>query len=610
MFNKETELVALHFSDTSLIALRLDTKGSKYSISAVSSVALKPGVIEDGRILSLPDLTVAVTQLFAAAKPQALKPKEVVICLPESKVFSVVVSLPSSISASETVDSLRRKVSEVIPVDEQLLVADYQKRQIGEQVEYFYAATYQTVLDDFTKLFDGLQIKIRLATTESLALAKVLGPAEAKQTAVLLDIGARTTIASIVTNQYIRETVTIANAGDVWTKVVMEEQKISWEEAEKKKQSIGVVSSPDNTVAPLLLPYLQRWSAEIKLFISYWQQGHSETIATVILTGGSAQLPGLAEYLQSALGLPTILGQPPAEMSLGSMSFFSSAPVLGLALMAADEQYDDINFVSPKLKNLKRPVTKPTVVVKAPSVVSTPVMIKARSNRRPIILLTMLIVALAVFGFVWWRSVSPTSSFGQLIALSDNVVDGQTMNITFVVAVNNSTSTPSISQPVIQGTAENKTLSLSAKRPTDAERQRVKDGITVIDAVPTTPAEAYQALLDGEVNALWQGGISDLTATYVATGRTVIPYYVSSEISTSTPSLSRFIAADGQTISLAVNFRFLAIERPIFLTLIQGLWQEKYQQELPSDYQLQHVKISTLTPGLYQVNITVVTSPK
>ena len=70
----------------------------------------------------------------------------------------------------------------------------------------------------------------------------------------------------------------------------------------------------------------------------------------VVLTGGGAQLPGLADFAQGALGRPVRIGSPPTMLGLPPGNATpSSSTLVGLLLYAAAEPVD-IRAIGPKWK--------------------------------------------------------------------------------------------------------------------------------------------------------------------------------------------------------------------------------------------------------------------
>ena len=61
----------------------------------------------------------------------------------------------------------------------------------------------------------------------------------------------------------------------------------------------------------------------------------------VVLTGGGAQLPGLADYVQAALARPVRIGAPPTMLGLPpGHATPSSSTLVGLVLYAAADPVD------------------------------------------------------------------------------------------------------------------------------------------------------------------------------------------------------------------------------------------------------------------------------
>ncbi|OYX62104.1 MAG: cell division protein FtsA [Novosphingobium sp. 32-60-15] len=73
-----------------------------------------------------------------------------------------------------------------------------------------------------------------------------------------------------------------------------------------------------------------------------------QTGQQVVLTGGGAQLPGLADYAQSALGRPVRIGSPPTMLGLPpGHATPSSSTLVGLVLFAAADPVDIRTIGSP-----------------------------------------------------------------------------------------------------------------------------------------------------------------------------------------------------------------------------------------------------------------------
>jgi hypothetical protein len=409
-----------------------------------------------------------------------------------------------------------------------------------------------------------------------------------------------------VTDHYVRESVTIANAGDVWTKVIMQDQSLAWEEAETKKKTLGIVTTPDNTVAPLILPWIQRWLAEIKLNLTYWQQNHSEKISRIVLAGGSSQLPGLVEYVQTTLELPVSIGQAPQGLSLDSINLSKYLTVLGLAIMAIDEKLDDINFILPKLKNLKRTesvkkVSLPNTAKINDTVVAT-ASPKTKHNRRSLLLLVILIVAILLFAAIWWRSQISTPA--QFVPSQTGTMDYQNADVIFTAIIDNSTTTPNDGKPLIAAALFEQSLSFKDKKIGSGDWQTLKAEVTKAGGNPANSNDLYQMLLDDQVKGLWLDSVPTLTTQFGA-DRTVLGQYLDYSVTTSSPSASQIVVGSDQLFSLSARYHFLTVSTQDLQKILQTSWNDSYQQSLPANYKIMNIVISPLVKSIYQVHLTI-----
>ena len=163
------------------------------------------------------------------------------------------------------------------------------------------------------------------------------GPA-VKGLVFVLDIGANTTELAIGRGGLIMAVRTIFLAGNNLTVTLQRELDVPLAAAEAFKKKYGLLArvkrnkdsileihddKPENKlavkIAGLLAARVDQISAEIKRTLAYYAEqipGPDMRIAKVVLTGGSADLPGLAEYLGGELGVPVEILRPLEKFDL------------------------------------------------------------------------------------------------------------------------------------------------------------------------------------------------------------------------------------------------------------------------------------------------------
>jgi len=130
--------------------------------------------------------------------------------------------------------------------------------------------------------------------------------------AVLINIGASTTNINVVKNAISVFTRDFALGGNAVTEAIQAHHGLSFEEAEKLKISGPAAASQRGEFEEELLSYADPIVLEIERSIDYFRSTYegNEEIKEIILSGGSALLPRLAQEVSDRLRLPVSLADP------------------------------------------------------------------------------------------------------------------------------------------------------------------------------------------------------------------------------------------------------------------------------------------------------------
>ena len=118
--------------------------------------------------------------------------------------------------------------------------------------------------------------------------------------AVLVDFGAAGTVVAILVDGQAVYTTTFPIGGDTLTEAIAKQQECSFEAAEGLKRACNVAVTPGELEA--LAAGLDNWLDELKGVLTEWTREHpdldlSAESFVVVLSGGAAAQPGLAEHL-------------------------------------------------------------------------------------------------------------------------------------------------------------------------------------------------------------------------------------------------------------------------------------------------------------------------
>ena len=147
-------------------------------------------------------------------------------------------------------------------------------------------------------------------------------------TMALLDIGAVTTDVNIITNGKFALTRNIAIAGDAFTNALKPvTRKTEWDDLEAAKFQVNMAALLDSDATPealalaqALQPTVDELLREVRRSINYYQsqltdtansnlpvgitaESGGTTVAKIVISGGSARMQGLAQYMSARLGI-------------------------------------------------------------------------------------------------------------------------------------------------------------------------------------------------------------------------------------------------------------------------------------------------------------------
>ena len=158
---------------------------------------------------------------------------------------------------------------------------------------------YQTVATTAGLNINFYEIEIFSATRSSMGhgIAPVL----------VVDLGAATTKMYIVEKGVVRLTHLVTSGGQHMTETLARSLSWEFEKAERVKRERGLVESSaygadeNERIKEALLSTLTRVFSEIDRVLLSYGQRYNKNVSHVLLTGGGASLPGLAEHAKQSL---------------------------------------------------------------------------------------------------------------------------------------------------------------------------------------------------------------------------------------------------------------------------------------------------------------------
>jgi len=332
----------LDFGNHSIKVVQIKGADKKPQLTAYGSVATPFGVIRSENLEHQKQLAQVAKEL---TKSVGIKTKKVVVALPESAIFTRLVTLPQ-MKEEEIESSIYWEAKQYIPVDISEVQLDWMEvgeTKVGDitQKRVLIAAAPKTLVELYVKIVELAGFEPIALETEAIANVRSMSNSSNNAKAIILDFGANSTDLTVMSDGHLLFSQTLSTGSDALTKSIMQEYAFSKEQAEEYKRTYGIDEAQlEGRLAATLKPVMNLIVEEVRRAISFYRT-HSaqEAPAQVFLVGDGAKLPGLSTYLSRELGLGTSVGNPWNNIDLGDRfgkELASGAPgysvAVGLAL--------------------------------------------------------------------------------------------------------------------------------------------------------------------------------------------------------------------------------------------------------------------------------------
>lgn len=342
---KRAAFFGLALSDRSIDLVSLIRKGGKIVVDRYGRAELPPGTIDRGVIVDAEAVSKATSGLlrsvYGKEKPPAFHAG---IAIPETQIFSKVFRLPPNLDPDLAAQAAEQDAKDVFPIDLRHALKEsvvVHRDKDGQDV--YFAAVTATVLEGYADVARRSGIDPLFFDSEAVSMARALIRPEDPPT-LMVDIGARSTMLSVVEEGGVRMTSDIAVAGNDLTQAIETKLGVSLAEAERLKRTNGFdPNAEDGRIFFILQAPMREIILELRRVLDYHRRKTGRAITRVLLTGGGSLTPFLAEYLASnlsgvAIGRADPLAKVHIDDSALGDAFHKTAAVhtaaLGLALRA------------------------------------------------------------------------------------------------------------------------------------------------------------------------------------------------------------------------------------------------------------------------------------
>ncbi len=316
LFARENLLAGLDIGSSCVKIAELTESSNGVVLTSFAMMPLARGVVVDGAVVQKEALIAVIRELY---KKSGCKRKKIVTSISGNSVIVKKASF-AQMEENELGSLIHDEADKYLPFDDMSLV-DYDFQIIGEnpynpsQMEVLIVAAKKEIVEGYLDAVTGAGLTPVIMDVDSFALETLYGESydiNDQDLSVLVNIGAGITNMNVVKGGMSIFTRDFTLGGDSITESIARNMGVSFEEAEKAKIE-GYGDDPPSRELFLsgLIMYADTICSEIERSIDYFRSTFGqENINRVLLSGGGALTPGIADELERRLGIDTEIVNP------------------------------------------------------------------------------------------------------------------------------------------------------------------------------------------------------------------------------------------------------------------------------------------------------------
>ncbi|PJA47562.1 hypothetical protein CO172_00795 [Candidatus Uhrbacteria bacterium CG_4_9_14_3_um_filter_36_7] len=275
--------------------------------------------------------------LQTVVKKAQVSSRTAIAALPLSSIFSTIVSVPyqkNQAAIKESVQSQVRKLTP-LPLEEMITYSTFidpiekkdQKTLIKQtdeiekkNIRVLVTGSAKTLVQKYIDIFKQAKLQLKALDTESFALIRSLIGKD-KSSMMLVDMGSSRSNMTVVEKGIPFYTRSVDMGGKKITEKFMTQMGLSEIEAEQMKRDLvqtnHEIESGKTPLPKLFEEFLEPLLNEMRYSLKQYESmevRENHGVEKIILTGGSAHLPGIRHYFANALNMNVYVGDPWARI--------------------------------------------------------------------------------------------------------------------------------------------------------------------------------------------------------------------------------------------------------------------------------------------------------
>ena len=329
---KHRPLLGLDITTSSIKLIELTMAGGQYRVESYAAEATPVNSINEKSIVDAEAVGEAVRR---AVKRSGTKNTEVALAISGDAAITKVIQMPRTLRASDLEAQVQMQADQYIPFPMDEVSYDFQvigpSEKDAETNDVLLVATRTENVEQRQAAVQASGLTAHIVDVEAFALENActlmrhqMPDGGMDRTVAVVDFGASSTTFSVLKDMKVVYTRDFAFGGQQLTEEIMRTYGLTMEEAGRAKKEGGL---PSNYQPEVLDPFIDDMTQQVSRSLQFYLasgSGRSQP-DQMLICGGCANIPGVAEVISSRVGVPAERGDP-----LGNMKISSKAKALGV----------------------------------------------------------------------------------------------------------------------------------------------------------------------------------------------------------------------------------------------------------------------------------------
>ncbi|PAJ72634.1 pilus assembly protein PilM [Pseudoalteromonas sp. NBT06-2] len=317
-----TWMVGIDIGSHSIKAVLLSKKDEHYRLEAFAVEAMPKGAMVERSIQDIESVSRVIHKI---RKKMPKSVTQAAVAVSGQTVITKVIFMDVSLTDSELESQIEIEADSLIPYPLDEVSLDFEKLDINEadpsKVNVLLSAARTESVEARVGALDAGGFEPKVVDVESYALSRTISlcvnalPEDAEDKIVaFIDVGASTTLFSVVQKGKTIYTRDQVFGGEQYTKTIVSYYNKSFDEAEQAKITGDL--PPNYTfevLAPFQTTFLQQVRRAVQMFLT---TSGNDQLDYIVLSGGTSLIQGIDRLLIDELGIHSIIIDPFADMEL------------------------------------------------------------------------------------------------------------------------------------------------------------------------------------------------------------------------------------------------------------------------------------------------------